>query len=173
MKATTHQWPFWKRVLCLTRSSILIGFQSWRLKTWRHLCGFWDREGTLHQAEDPRWNESALPFIVLFPLRLYHNKAPYALRHVLEEGRRDYKVQNSNDSKLNGVQRLWMTWRHRTQNLSASWLREEAFLFLLICYFYWDSQMWSCGCICVSFERLSLDRASIYEHLPAFSSSLS
>lgn len=122
----THQWPFWKRVLCLTQPSILIGFQSWRLENWRHLRGFWDREGTLHQAKDPRWNKSALPFIVLFPLRLYHNKAPYALRHVPEEQRGDNKVENSDDSKLNGVQRLGTTWGY--------W-RKEPFCFCLFATF--------------------------------------
>lgn len=67
-----------------------------------------------------------MPFIMLLPLRLYHNKAPHALRHVLEERRGDDKVSNSDDSELNGVQRLWMICRRRTKNLSS-------FLLLLIC----------------------------------------
>lgn len=126
MKAATLRWPFWKRLLCLTQSSILIGFESWGLDTWRQLCGFWDGARTLCRAGDLRWKVSALPFIMLLPLRLYHNKAPYALRHVLEERRGDNKVSNSDDSELNGVQRLWTVCRRRTKNLSA-------FLLLLIC----------------------------------------
>lgn len=166
MKAPTHQWPFWKRALCLTQSSILIDFQSWSLKTWRHLPGFWDREGTLHQAGDLRWNVSALPFIMLLPLRLYHNKAPYALRHDVEERHRHNKVQNSDDRKLNGVQRWGVTCTHRTKSLPA---RRGCFVFVYLLVSLGPTDVEFIVCAVFAFMSTSL----VYEHSAAFSSSLS